>query len=84
MAPSTRDVGVRPLGRRNARVWHSLISFYSEDEKLLRTSLFFRREVFVHKCSFVAKLRVMRILLKLVFLANFNVICAYHEMFPFV
>lgn len=53
--------------------------------------LFFAlREFFVRKlnlmmmCSFVAKRCVMRILLKMVFLANFNVICAYHEMFPFV
>lgn len=46
--------------------------------------LFVRKLNLVMMCSCVAKRFVMCMQLKMDLLANYNVICAYQEMFPFV
>lgn len=54
MVPATRDIIIKPFGRRNARAWHSLISFCSLHWKLRARVLFFLfplREFFVRKLN---------------------------------
>lgn len=95
MAPETRDVIIKQHGGHNSRAWNSFVSVCSLHWKLrVQVLVFFfflpLHELFVRKlnlvtmCSCVAKRFVMCMQLKMVLLANYNVICAYQEMFPFV